>query len=463
MGRDARVVISPTPKPAEMASREYAEPGPARVIEDLAEDHGRVVARRPIEDSRRTAAEKAMASDRPAIGATVTHSTDRGRRGRMDHAGLAGWHVPIGGGGGVRGVGGSTAVRLGDEVGGAGSGRGAEPTTPDRYDRSLVAIPEGDRPAWSPGGGVTGHIVRRSHPPCESGTHAVCGAAIKPIRHGEASMPGQPPDDLGPGMPPIRGRGSFGFEPIESARDRGAHPLAWAKSNSVPGPTRHPDDGSYPAPIYPSRADRRRDRDGPAVRVIEYTHDDPGRPGVGRRHRPIAGQLDPADPPALEAPPARHERWEEGPARDEIETHPSGRAAAIRSETPAGVVREICGLMLAHHAARRVMHDAAAATHDPDRLSFIDSSRVPQCRLPESPGPGIEPWYRPLLTEVWRRELRPPARPPVCPRDRAEDVELEEEAGASATAAADENLQGCCGSAYLTGIEARPGARGSGR
>ena len=175
-------------------------------------------------------------------------------------------------------------------------------------------------------------------------------------------------------------------------------PITPPSKPCVLGPTRHPDDGSYPAPIYPSRADRRRDRDGPAVRVIEYTHDDPGRPGVGRRHRPIAGQLDPADPPALEAPPARHERWEEGPARDEIETHPSGRAAAIRSETPAGVVREICGLMLAHHAARRVMHDAAAATHDPDRLSFIDSSRVPQCRLPESPGPGIEPWYRPLLT-----------------------------------------------------------------
>ena len=61
MGRDARVVISPTPKPAEMASREYAEPGPTRVIEGLAEDHGRVLARRFARDITYAVAAVAMA------------------------------------------------------------------------------------------------------------------------------------------------------------------------------------------------------------------------------------------------------------------------------------------------------------------------------------------------------------------------------------------------------------------
>ncbi len=69
----------------------------------------------------------------------------------------------------------------------------------------------------------------------------------------------------------------------------------------------------------------------------------------------------------------------------------------IRSKAPAGVVQEIYGLMLAHYVVRRAMHDAAvAASQDPDRLSFIDSLRVLQCRLPESPGVTTETWYQRL-------------------------------------------------------------------
>ena len=35
------------------------------------------------------------------------------------------------------------------------------------------------------------------------------------------------------------------------------------------------------AKLYRSPADRKKDRDGIVVRVIEYTFDDPGRPGSG--------------------------------------------------------------------------------------------------------------------------------------------------------------------------------------
>lgn len=80
----------------------------------------------------------------------------------------------------------------------------------------------------------------------------------------------------------------------------------------------------------------------------------------------------------------------------------------IRSKTPAGVVQEIYGLMLAHYVVRRVMHDAAAvACQDPDRLSFTDSLRVLQCQLPESPALSTETWYQRLLREVRRQVLRP--------------------------------------------------------
>lgn len=243
---------------------------------------------------------------------------------------------------------------------------------------------------------------------CELGTHAVCGLAIKPLCHGEPSMVATLLGDLGPGDLLIWDRGFFSYELIRSVCQRGAHLLARVKCNTVLRPIRRLDDGSYLAKIYPGAADRRRDRRGLLVRVIEYTHDDPNRPGVGERHRLITDLINPEDLPAREAPLVYHERWEEELALDEIKTHLSGREVPIRSKTPAGVVQEIYGLVLAHYVIRRVMHDAAvSAGLDPDRLSFLDSLRVLQCRLPESPAAPVESWYGGLLREVRRQVLRP--------------------------------------------------------
>jgi hypothetical protein len=243
---------------------------------------------------------------------------------------------------------------------------------------------------------------------CELGTHAVCGLAIKPLRHGESSMVGQLLDHLGPGMLLVWDRGFFSYELISAVVRRGAHLLARVKSNTVLRPIRRLADGSYLAKIYPSEADRRRDMRGLAVRVIEYTHDDPNRPDAGERHRLITDLTKQDDLPAHEAPLVYHERWEQELAFDEIKTHLSARAIPIRSKTPAGVVQEIYGLVLAHYVVRQVMHDAAVvAVQDPDRLSFLDSLRVLQCQLPESPHVAAETWYQRLLREVRRQELRP--------------------------------------------------------
>lgn len=136
----------------------------------------------------------------------------------------------------------------------------------------------------------------------ELGTHAVCGLAIKPPRHGGPSMVGQLLDQLGPGLLLIWDRGSFGHELVRSIHSSGAHLMARVQCNSRPGPLRRLDYGSYTARLYPSPADRRRDVSGLMVRVIESAHDDPNRPGAGRRHRLIADVLNPADLPACEAP-----------------------------------------------------------------------------------------------------------------------------------------------------------------
>src|SRR3954453_15655001 len=192
---------------------------------------------------------------------------------------------------------------------------------------------------------------------CELGTHAICGLAIKPLCHGESSMVGSLLDHLGPGMLLIWDRGFFSYELIRSVCERGAHLLARVKSNTILNPLRRLDDGSYLAKISPDAAARRHDREGLLVRVIEYTHDDPNRPGAGERHRLITDILNPDDLPAQEAPLIYHERWEEELAFDEIKTHLSDREVPIRSKTPAGVVQEIYGLVLAHYVVRRVMHD----------------------------------------------------------------------------------------------------------
>ena len=56
------------------------------------------------------------------------------------------------------------------------------------------------------------------------------------------------------------------------------------KSGLILRPIHHLADGSYLAKIYKSDYDRKKDRDGIAVRVIRYTLNDPQRVGHGKEH-----------------------------------------------------------------------------------------------------------------------------------------------------------------------------------
>lgn len=251
---------------------------------------------------------------------------------------------------------------------------------------------------------------------CELGTHAICGLNLKPCRRNEQVMVPPLLGLLGPGMLLLWDRGFFSYELVRDVLATGAHLLARVQVGLALTPIRRLADGSYLAKLYPSAKARGRDRGGFVVRVIEYTHDDPNRPGCGERHRLITDLLNPEDLPAAEAPLVYHERWEEELALDELKTHLSGRGVPVRSKTPAGVVQEVYGLVLAHYVIRRVMHDAAVTgCIDPDRLSFSSSLRVVRCHLPEAPQRPPSDWYRRLLREVRRQELRP-RRPRWYPR-----------------------------------------------
>ena len=139
-------------------------------------------------------------------------------------------------------------------------------------------------------------------------------------------------------------------------------------------------DGSYLSRIYASTSDRRNQRQGIVVRVIDYRLKDVQ--GAEPIYRLITTILDPTQAPAKELAALYHERWEIETALDELKTHLRGAQIVLRSKTPELVEQEFWGLLMAHYAIRGLMHEAALrADEDPDRLSFLHSVRVVQRRM----------------------------------------------------------------------------------
>jgi hypothetical protein len=180
--------------------------------------------------------------------------------------------------------------------------------------------------------------------------------------------------------------GFYSYKLIRQALDQGTFALGPVASPIVLDCVRRLSDGSFLAKVYPDSKRRERDKHGVMVRVIEYTFDDPARPGHGERHRLVTTLLDAEAYPAAELIVLYHERWEIEIANDEITTHLlAGRTASteLRSKTPAGVVQEIYGVLLAHNAVRALMVEAAATIDvDPRTLSFMHAVRVIRETIP---------------------------------------------------------------------------------
>jgi hypothetical protein len=247
---------------------------------------------------------------------------------------------------------------------------------------------------------------------CELGTHAICDVALRPIRYNEQPMVGHLLKSLQSGMLLLWDRAFYGFDLIQSVLTRGCRLLMRVKANYLIFQRIETlRDGSYLSKIYSSYYDRTHDRNGHVVRIIEYTHNDPTRPGYGVKNRLLTDLLDPVEFPASELVVVYHQRWEQELAFDEIKTHLNGRDPHLRSKTPGGAVQELYGLLLMHRVLRQVIQDASQlpstqlSSGDSDRLSFTATLRILQCRLHESPGLEIDHWYEGLVAEVSRNEL----------------------------------------------------------
>ena len=242
---------------------------------------------------------------------------------------------------------------------------------------------------------------------CELGTHVLWKCLIKPLRCAEIIMVQVLLRQLTDDMLLLWDRGFLSYANLKQLLAQPAQLLARVKKNWVFTKLKVFPDGSYLAKLYPSAKHRRKDLDGIVVRIIEYTFHDKGRPGSGQFHRLLTTLLDAHLDPAKRLIELSHERWEEELAIDELKTHQRQRPV-LRSQTPAGVVQEIYGLLLAHFVVRTLLFEAAATQKlAPRRLSFTGALKILRCRLPECPrnARGRRRWYKDLLAEIAEETL----------------------------------------------------------
>jgi len=198
-------------------------------------------------------------------------------------------------------------------------------------------------------------------------------------------------------------RGLHSYAMLRDTRARDAHFLGRVGKAVVLTPEETLPDGSFLAAVYPSPQARRHRTDGIRVRVIEYTLDDPARPGHGEKYRLITSLLDSERAPAAVLAAAYHQRWESELTGAEVKTYQADRRPAppVRSRKPREVVQEVYGLLLAHLAVRLTMYEAATAAQlDPDHLSFTGTLRVLRRAIPRFQRGMVRPACLPLLSSV---------------------------------------------------------------
>jgi hypothetical protein len=242
------------------------------------------------------------------------------------------------------------------------------------------------RPGTGRGQGVGAFPQLRLVALSETGTHAICAAAMGPLSSSENELADALLGDLQLGMLCLADRGFYSFQRWQNARKTGARLLWRVKTNMVLPREEQLPDGSYLTRIYANQPDQRAQRDGQQARVVEYQLDD-GLSDPEQRYRLLTTILEHEQAPARELGVLYHERWEIENALDELKVHQRGPRVVLRSKAPDGVYQEAYGYLCTHYAIRRLMHDAALTGDlDPDRLSFTRSLRAARRSARTQPG-----------------------------------------------------------------------------
>ncbi len=142
----------------------------------------------------------------------------------------------------------------------------------------------------------------------KTGSHVLFGAELGAYTSGEQTLSQAVVERLKPNMLCLADRGFFSFALWSQAAATGAALLWRVEKNQIPPCQQRLSDGSYLSTIYASAKDRRQDRQGRLVRVIEYRLK--GIAGAEPLYRLITTITDPAEAPARELAALHQERWE---------------------------------------------------------------------------------------------------------------------------------------------------------
>jgi hypothetical protein len=215
----------------------------------------------------------------------------------------------------------------------------------------------------------------------ETGTHAIFAAALDRYQVSEAHLALELLQQLQPDMLCLADRAFVGFELWRTAAASGAVLLWRVRKNQVLPCRERLTDGSYLSCLYASPKHRRHEDGGMMVRVIDYRLE--GVPDAEPLYRLVTTLLDPAGAPAKELAALYHERWESEGAFAELKVALPGQRLLLRSRRADLAEQELYGLLLAHFALRRLIHDASRhAGCDPDTLSFTHTVRIVRRHLP---------------------------------------------------------------------------------
>ena len=223
----------------------------------------------------------------------------------------------------------------------------------------------------------------------ETGTHAICAAAMGPLSRSERELADELLGGLAPEMLCLADRGFYSFQRFQTARETGAQLLWRVTVNMVLPREQQLPDGSYLTRIYANQPDQRAHRDGHQVRVVEYQLDD-GLSDPEQRYRLLTTILEPEHAPAVELGVLYHERWEIENALDELKVHQRGPRVVLRSKATG---RRLPGsLRIPVHPLRDPPADARRRTARRPRSRPIVVHPQPPGRPPQRPHPaGIFP------------------------------------------------------------------------
>lgn len=253
---------------------------------------------------------------------------------------------------------------------------------------------------------------------CELGTHAMLHWGLKPGHWADCKMAGPLLKKLEPGQLLMWDAAFYSPDNLDLVLGQKAELLGRLNWSHKPRVLKRLSDGSYLGQLCVGRRGKGHERLwGPPVRIIEYELRNM-HSTKHKRHRLVTTLLDETQYPAKELAELYHSRWELELAIDELETHQMQQRVLV-SQTPAGVVQEVAGLLIAHWLIRKLMFEAACeANVSPLRISFTGTLKLLRCRLGEA---GDTParqrrWWQQLVQEIAEEECIEKRRPRVNPR-----------------------------------------------